>query len=452
MPRPVIHVLAVALVLVLALAASGASAWADDPPTFSVETLAPKASDLEDGWSFAAGEAPADQPSEATLMALARGVGLDDLAFYVEARRLCSGTDTTDVAWIDIDVDPTTVRGAIDQAAGSNGWVVRELSTPYRLLVVGGSGAAQEKALEHQLGQAVRRFVSMAETRLEAQVKHPDDARAAEDAARGFLERGRSLGLDAAALDVLEAFLHWRAWGVADGQRRQQEAKLKKDADDADAKAALAEARTKAEAEQARFLELASKGMAAGRAVPPVGWLPVSVGGRAGGMLLERKDASVLAEAVRLLDAAVALEDRSPNSDLAYTNRYNLACAHARLGHIDKAFEYLENALELGKVRHPFAFGPEFVHLRDKDEDMAPLRKDERWGPLIEKYTSDGIKKYEEAVAKQREKEKGGSDPHDPHGRSGGSDASGGDTSGGDEEDGDGPGGDEPEGDEPDEG
>jgi tetratricopeptide (TPR) repeat protein len=402
-----------AVVLVLSLGLSAALA-AGDPPTFSVESLAPKADDMKDGWALVEGGAAADQPCAATLMEIATGVGLDDMAFYVEARRLKTPAGATvDVAWVDIDTDPTTVRKAIDQAAGERGWAVRELSTPYRLLVVGGSGQAQESALRHQQEHVIRRFVTMAETRLEARARHADDMREAEAAARSFLERGRAVGVDAAALDVLDAFLHWRAWSVANGEKQSQEAKLKKDANDEKAKEAAAKAKATADAEEAQFLQLASKGFAPGRAVQPLGWLPVSVAGRAGGMLLEKKDASVLTEAVRLLDAAVAVEGRSPNADLAYANRYNLACAHARLGNLDKAFEYLEGALELGATRPPFAFGSSFVHLRDKDDDMAPLRKDERWEPLIEKYHSDGIKKYEEFVKKQAEKDKGRTNPHD---------------------------------------
>ena len=95
----------------------------------------------------------------------------------------------------------------------------------------------------------------------------------------------------------------------------------------------------------------------------------------------------------------------------------------------------LEKALEAGSTQPPFQFGPSFLHMRDKDPDMGVLRKDPRWDPLVEKFYSDKIKKWEEAQKKK------GNNPHgtNPHGddpNAGGDDDKGGDEDGGSEDEG----------------
>ena len=424
------------LLIALGLALVAPAALAEDPPTFSVETLAPQADDLQDGWTMGSGDAAADQPSADAIMEIAKAVGLSDLEVYPEARRLTAPEGpTVDVAYIDVDTDPGTFRKALDEAAAAKGWVVREASTPYRLLVVGGTGAGQEAAIRNQLEHLVRRFVGMAETRLMARTRHEDERLASEAAARDFLERGKSLGVDASALDTLEAFLHWRAWGAADGKIKTAEAKLKKTPDDAESKKTIEENKPIRDKEKDAYIALAKKAFAPDRRVPPTGWLPVSVAGRSGGMLLEKKDKALLPEAVHLLEVAVDAETRSPNPTLAYENRYNLACAYALQTRIDDAFDMLEKALEAGSTQPPFQFGPSFLHMRDKDPDMGVLRKDPRWDPLVEKFYSDKIKKWEEAQKKK------GNNPHgtNPHGddpNAGGDDDKGGDEDGGSEDEG----------------
>ena len=51
---------------------------------------------------------------------------------------------------------------------------------------------------------------------------------------------------------------------------------------------------------------------------------------------------------------------------------YNLACAHARAGHIDAALDLLTRAVELE---------PRFAGYAQADEDLASLRGDERFPP-----------------------------------------------------------------------
>ena len=70
------------LLIALGLALVAPAALAEDPPTFSVETLAPQADDLQDGWTMGSGDAAADQPSADAIMEIAKAVGLSDLEVY----------------------------------------------------------------------------------------------------------------------------------------------------------------------------------------------------------------------------------------------------------------------------------------------------------------------------------------------------------------------------------
>jgi len=53
---------------------------------------------------------------------------------------------------------------------------------------------------------------------------------------------------------------------------------------------------------------------------------------------------------------------------------YNMACAHARLGHADQAFENLGKAIDAGFTNK---------QLMQQDEDLASIRSDARFGTLL---------------------------------------------------------------------
>ncbi len=406
-----------ALVVVGSVVASFVAPAFAEPPPFSVETLAPDEGSSGRGFAVLAPAETSDQPSVASVTATAIAVGLGELDVYVEARRLkADGGTHVDVAWVDVDADPTAFRAALEDQARARGWAVRELSSPHRLLVVGGTGAVQETAIRHQLEHLALTFVDMAGTRLLARVRHDDDRREAEAAARRLLEHGRRLDVDAAALDTLDAFLHWRAWGDATSAVASNEAKLKKNADDAQAKQALDKAKATRDAEKETFIALAKKAFAKGRPVPAPGWLNMSVAGRSGGILLEEKNPARLKDAIELLEVAVAAETESPNASLSFENRYNLSCAYARADRIDDAFRLLEKALDSGATQPAGVFGPQWIHLRDKDEDMGVLRRDPRWDELIQKFQSEALTKWEawwkKAQADAEARRAGGQSPH----------------------------------------
>ena len=77
------------------------------------------------------------------------------------------------------------------------------------------------------------------------------------------------------------------------------------------------------------------------------------------------------------LQRALAAHERATDfPKVAPSAAYNLACAHALLGHPDEAFAALDRAVGLG-----------FRGLAqmEGDPDLASLRADPRWAPLKEK-------------------------------------------------------------------
>ncbi|MCZ6601924.1 MAG: tetratricopeptide repeat protein, partial [Planctomycetota bacterium] len=65
-----------------------------------------------------------------------------------------------------------------------------------------------------------------------------------------------------------------------------------------------------------------------------------------------------------------------PDSDLAY---YNLACTYSLWGKTDEALRCLGLSLENGFRK--------FQHM-EKDEDLDPIRDDERYKELLDRYQS----------------------------------------------------------------
>ena len=53
---------------------------------------------------------------------------------------------------------------------------------------------------------------------------------------------------------------------------------------------------------------------------------------------------------------------------------YNMACAHARLGHPDQAFENLGKAIDAGFTNK---------QLMQQDDDLASIRSDARFSTLL---------------------------------------------------------------------
>lgn len=70
------------------------------------------------------------------------------------------------------------------------------------------------------------------------------------------------------------------------------------------------------------------------------------------------------------------LAELCPNDETVF---YNLACSLSLTGKLKKAYEALRTAVALGYN--------DFEHLR-YDQDLEPLRKSKRYGPVLEKWLS----------------------------------------------------------------
>ncbi len=77
------------------------------------------------------------------------------------------------------------------------------------------------------------------------------------------------------------------------------------------------------------------------------------------------------------LDMDLRLVHLRPNNATAF---YNLACSYSRLENLDRAFEALEQSLQLG-----------FCKLDDMDDDpdLANIRSDPRYSPLRQRAEPD---------------------------------------------------------------
>jgi tetratricopeptide (TPR) repeat protein len=81
------------------------------------------------------------------------------------------------------------------------------------------------------------------------------------------------------------------------------------------------------------------------------------------------------ADAVAAYERAFAAGIPAQNQGVAY---YNLACAHARLGHPDAAFENLSKAIDAGFRNR---------RVMEEDPDLESLRSDSRFGEMLRRLT-----------------------------------------------------------------
>jgi hypothetical protein len=116
---------------------------------------------------------------------------------------------------------------------------------------------------------------------------------------------------------------------------------------------------------------------------PPKKSVLVFCSGEFGQILLEKKDKSLVEEATRVLQIAVDNEREGKNGFKRFGNRYNLACCFARVGDVENGLKMLKGALETGKSMQVGMFRPQYINIRDKDPDMAPLRDDPRFSKLM---------------------------------------------------------------------
>lgn len=320
-------------------------------PGFSVQDITSTEEEHPEAWTplLVAGSLPDSAPTAGRLLALAKAAGLDTSTFNARSRPF-QGKDgaTGVVAIVGLDAPATALAKPLAGEAVKNGWVLRELGTPNRVLVVWASTQEAAKALmQWQLELAVRKLSNLAFTRRQNAMREGD--RADFDAAVALLEEVGEIAPDAGAFHALKGiFMHQQG--------------------------------------SERALPHFRKALEEKCPIPAQLKWRVFIAGELGMTLLLNGSDEVLDEAARALAFAVAHESETKQPLARFGNRYNLACAYARLGKKDEAFQSLEGSLKLAQAELVEQYAAHYAHCKDTDTDLASLREDERFAALMQKY------------------------------------------------------------------
>jgi hypothetical protein len=333
-----------AAVAFLSYAASGARgdepAWED--PIFGREDLALTEEVVPAGWSLVEdAPAPGEKAVRAAIDAAASEAGLPKEEYEVLSKTLKSPTGTVaTVSLVDVYKHPAKFRAAFAPKAEAGGFVVRELGSPARVLVVSAPADARAQVVAlHVKGSAARLA-----------------KRAFEDVQGRLQEQAEILAKTSLALEPGSALPR-----LVFGLIRLDEAKND------------ARVRDKAIAE----IE-ASLGSAATVPLDPTERAMAS--GYAGSLSLLKKTPEGDTKGRDHLRKAVdAPGDLSKQRVAEF--RYDLACAHGRLKELDRAFAELRIVLEQDKASRI----PGISHWR-KDEDFTNLKSDPRWAQLLKDF------------------------------------------------------------------
>jgi len=255
------------------------------------------------------------------------------------------------VAVMGIDAPVAALTTPLAAAAVKNGWTLRELGTPNRMVIVWASTEAAAKLLmQWQVELTVNKLLDLAFAGRQNAMRQGD--RADFNAAVALLEEVGEIAPEAGAFHALKgifmhrqgsesAFPHFRK---ALNEKTPMPARLK--------------------------------------------WRVFVAGELGMGLLLNGSD-EVLEEAARVLAFAIANESEAKETLARFGNRYNLACAYARLGKKDEAFTALEGSLKFAQAELGEQYAAHYTHCKDVDTDMASLREDARFAALMQKYAPE---------------------------------------------------------------
>jgi hypothetical protein len=329
------------------------------PPLYSIEYLMPEEDDTLEGWSWKASAHPSGAPTESGLDALGKACGLDMDTFYVQTTALerKDPSAVVGVAMIDVEKHVAAFRAKLDEKAAASNWSVQALGSPTRLLVVGGGTTdAREAGAEAAFRHVVYKMASRAMQRLQGRAGHE---KASQEAAREYSDAINRMARDSGVAHAILGVIHWlNSWPTKPGDKKRNKEELDKSSHEFD-------------------LSLAS-----GVRYPPRKSLLVFVAGQLGGWLLEKKDKSLLGHAVDVLKRAVEHEAEGHRQDLRLQNRYNLACAYARMDRKNDALDALEGAMGVAKLM-PAAAWRNFYKQVEKDTDMGPLHGEARYAKIM---------------------------------------------------------------------
>jgi len=320
-------------------------------PDYSVKDLIFTPEDMTKDWTEVSDDnASKTAPTASRLRAVGTAIGVAENAIHVESRTLRHGPSKGVVVLtlVDIDADPKTFTAGLKLNASVLGWNVSELGSPMRLLIAS-SGKLSAGAAGWQKGIAVYKLAALCWSRLRAATDREEF-----QAASALLAVGTRIVPDAGVIHATMGRLLW-AQRQQDAAAEQFALALKKDVP-----------------------------------LPPKGALAADAAGNYGLSLLLKEDDDVLPEALRVLKMSVDLEEHTAVPPQKFNNRYNLACAYARLGKKDEALAELDRSLALGKeVMGADGYAQAYTHCKDSDPDMSTLRDDVRFEEIMKKHAPD---------------------------------------------------------------
>jgi len=318
-------------------------------PAFTVEQVAAPAEEHPEGWKEQTGEDGAGPVDVSVLREIATAAKIDVKAVSVKARALCKEDGTTGlVAWVGIDADARAFTTALAAAVLERGWVVRELASPHRVVVASGSTKeAAAELLNWACDLAVRKLCKLAYGHLDAAGRQQSDVEYAK--AILIAKAAGSIAPDSGVFNAIQ--------GMLAPPKRASDA-----------------------------LPFWRKAIDEKAPIPaPIEWRVLAAANLGLGLLQEgTKEA--LPEALKALEYAAKHGDKSPDTLTRFGAEYNLACAYARLGKKDEAFHWLEASLGTAKEGLGAQYPQRYTHAKLLDSDMDPLRKDQRFDALMEKY------------------------------------------------------------------
>ena len=288
-------------------------------------------------------------------------------------------------ALVDVEEKFGPFAKALKAQAEQNGWIVHHLGSLMRWLVVGGPDGAKQALSDALFEHVLYKVADMGWSRLSG--AWGGDG-APLKAAGEFVERVIDMEPEAGMAYALRGAMEWVKWQRSNHRNRDLIAR---------------------DSAAAYWLKTQEQGIR----YPPRKGKSVFVAGQLGGILLSQDPKRVKAGALEALQKAVKHEAEadaaSHTNDRRYGNRYNLACAYARLGRTNEAFEMLEKALKMGKeILPPYMYRPKYKHAKEQDADMKKLKGDKRFQELMEKYKPPPKPKKKEKKKKDDDEDGGG--------------------------------------------
>ncbi len=351
--------------LSLVLTAPSAPALAEDGPeiplvkvpTYGIPDIAPAKEERPPGWSpvTQSGVIPKGAPTVGALLAIARKANIGSEHFAVRSLPFQRGEgekrEAVLLTLVAVNENPAAFTSAVADAAVDGGWVAREMGSPMRVMLLWGSSKqAAHEVRDWLVGRVMLRTCKNAFDKVVA--SQQQQSRALYVQGVELINRARAIEPDAGVYHALRA-------------------RMLQGRNDA---AALASYR---------------RALAKDVIIPPPAKWKVLACARLGQMLLNQAKKEDLPEALAVLEAAVALEKHNASPIDRFGARYNLACTHVRMGTLEAAFALLDTSLAYARKHLGTQYPFHFVHARDKDPDMAPLRKDERFAKIMAKYDPD---------------------------------------------------------------